>query len=293
MNSSLINGQSASVIRDYRNRPPPPPNPIPYLIPIADNDLLLRCFPDPYIYGNDFAFRTPPHKIIKNADLIDASTHIVDDLDQSKKFKFQVENVSINTTRTITIPDEDFTLITPSSNVTLTNKTIVGNTNTVGATQLETSGTPVQISGTAPPGPNYILVTTNTNTATWQSYTGGGGGVAGKIAYTLNNGKYASVSTIFTSISTFSWIQSRYSAYLNGIVIFHATVSDRNLDVKLRNITTGVDLGSLTNIASTGVYSFSIILPTANAHIELQIRKTLAGGTSPIIEGISLEFDQN
>jgi hypothetical protein len=293
MNSSLINGQSASVVRDYRNRPPPMPNPHGYPIACIDNELLLRCFPDPWLYECDFAFRTPPHKVVKNVDLIDVSTHIIDDLDHSKRFKFQVENVSINTTRTITIPDEDFTLITPSSNVTLTNKTIVGNTNTVGATQLETSGVAVQITGSAPPGANYVLVTTNSNTATWQHFSGGGGGGgAGKIAYTLNNGKFMATPTSYTSISTFSWIQARYLGYLNGIVIFHATITDRNLDVKLRNITAGVDLGSITNISATGVYTFNILAPTMNAHLELQIRKTLSGGASPVIEGVSLEFDQ-
>ena len=286
----LTKNLSAGVVCDYRNRPPPPPFPHGYPLPCEDNPLLLRCFPDPWLRDCNIAFNTPPMRTLKNVSLIDEYTHIVDDGDQSKRFKFQVENVTTATTREITIPDEDFTLITQTSSDTLTNKDITGLTNTVGATQFETSGAPVVITSTAPPGPGYALITTSAGVATWQDPTASGS--LGKISYTLSNNKFAAVDTTYTPVSTFSWFQSRYMGYTGGIVIFHATIADRNLDVRLRNITTGTDLGSITGITGTGIQTFMITLPTANSTIQLEIRKNLPAGTSPVLEGASLEFDQ-
>lgn len=295
MSTYELTNNLASVVCNYRHRPPPIPFPHGYPPPHEDHvdeEMLLRCFPQPWLRDGDIAYNTPPHRTLKNISLIDEKTHIVDDLDQSKRFKFQVDNVSTGTTREITIPDEDFTLITPSSSTTMTNKTLTGVTNSVGATQLETGGSPVTILGTAPPAAGYALISTGSTSATWQIPAGGGGGMSGKISYTLNNGKFAVTNTEYKTIGTLSWSQVRNFGYANGVVIFHTTISDRNLDVKLRNITSGTDLGSLTNVTSTGVYTFIIASPTANSTLELQVRKNVNGGNSPIIEGVSIEFDQ-
>jgi hypothetical protein len=288
----LTNNLAAGVVCNYRFRPRPIPFPHGYPPPNEDhedNEFLLRCFPQPWLRDGDIAFNTPPQRTLKNVSLVDETTHIVDDVDPTKRFKFQVENVSPGTTREITIPDEDFEIITPSSTTTLTFKDITGITNSVGATQLETGGPPVNIVGSAPPAAGYALISTSATSASWQIP---GGGMAGKISYVLNNDKFVAVTTSYTCIGTFSWSQIRNVSYANGVVILHTTIVDRNLDVRLRNITNGMDLGSLAGISSTGVYTFTILLPTANSTLELQIRKNTTGGTSPMVEGVSLEFDQ-
>ena len=270
-------------------RPPPP---FAYPIPHIDSRFLLQIYPRPWVYEGEIAYGRNATKTLTNINLIDATTHIIDDVDRTKRFKFQVDQISSGTTREITIPDEDFTMITPSNGVVFTNKNMTGNTNTVGATQFETSGLPVIITGSAPTAVGQALVATSLTTATWQPVGGGGGGGSGNIAYPLVTIQQFVPFTTYTRSSSFSWFHSRYSFYTFGIVLFHATIVDRNLDVRLRNITLGTDLGSLTTISSTGMYSFAIALPTANADLEIQVKKNVAGGTNPTIEYLSLEFSQ-
>jgi hypothetical protein len=47
---------------------------------------------------------------LTNKSLVDASTFIVDDGDNTKKIKFQASGITTGTTRTITMPDQDVTL---------------------------------------------------------------------------------------------------------------------------------------------------------------------------------------
>lgn len=269
-------------------RPPPP---FTYPTPHVDDRLLLQIHPRPWVFDGEIAYGRNATKTLTNINLIDATTHIIDDIDRTKRFKFQADQITTGTTREITVPDEDFTMITPSSAVTFTNKNMTGNTNTVGATQFETSGLPVIITSTAPTAIGQALVATSLTTATWQTVGGGGGG-SGNIAYPLINIQQFVPFTTYTRSSSFSWFHSRYSFYTFGIVLFHATVGDRTLDIRLRNTTLGVDLGSLTTIMTTGMYSFPITLPTANADLEIQVKKNAVGGVNPTIEYLSLEFSQ-
>jgi len=268
-------------------RPPPP---FTYPAPHVDDKLLLQVFPRPWFYDGEIAYGRNATKILTNVSLIDASTHIIDDIDRTKRFKFQADQITTGTTREITIPDEDFRMITPSTTDTFTNKTMTGLTNSVGATQLETSGAPVIITGSAPTAIGQALVATSLTTATWQ--TVGGGGTSGNIAYPLITIQQFVPNITYARSSSFSWVHSRYSFYTAGVVIFHATIVDRNLDIKLRNTTTGTDLGSLTTISSTGIYTFIVSLPTANANLEIQVKKNGAGGTNPTIEYLTIEFTQ-
>ena len=270
-------------------RPPPP---FPYPAPHTDDKLLLQIYPKPWFYDGEIAWGRVAVRTLTNINLIDATTHIVDDVDRTKKFRFQADQISTGTTREITVPDEDFTLITPSSSVTLTNKNMTGNTNTVGATQFETSGLPVVITSTAPTAIGQALVATSLTTATWQTVGGGGGGGSGNIAYPLINIRQFVSSIVYARSSSFSWFHSRYSFYTFGVVLFHVTIGDRTLDVRLRNTTLATDLGSLTSISTTGMYSFTFTLPTANADLEIQMKKNVAGGVNPTIEYLTLEFSQ-
>lgn len=288
MNVTVEQVLAASVYCDYQNRPPPSPFPPGYPFPCEDNELLLRCFPGPWLRDCNIAYNLPPYLTLGNKSLIDVSTHIIDDLDMTKRFKFQVAGVTSGTTREITIPDEDFTLITQTSTDTLTNKTIVGPTNMIGATQFETSGDPVVITGSAPPGPGYTLVTTSTGVANWQL---GGGGGGGNIAYTLTTRETNVINIKYIGIGQMSWLQTRYSAYSSGTVVFYVAIGDRNLDIRLQDVTSATTLGQLT-ATGTNTYSFAVTVPSINSTLEIQVRKNGFGGISPVLKSIVLEFTE-
>lgn len=61
---------------------------------------------------------------LSNKSLIDNSTLIVDDGDNTKAVKFEVSGVSTGTTRTLTIQDSNDTLVGRATTDTLTNKTL-------------------------------------------------------------------------------------------------------------------------------------------------------------------------
>lgn len=63
---------------------------------------------------------------------LDSNTTIQDDGDSSKQLKFQLSGITTGTTRTMTIPDLDGTLVTLDGSQALTNKTYNGNTWTAG-----------------------------------------------------------------------------------------------------------------------------------------------------------------
>lgn len=265
----------------------PPGYPAPFE-DCVDNDEFLRMFPAPWLRTCDIAINTPPVRILTNICLIDKSTKIVDDVDQTKAFKFQAEDISPGTTREIRIPDDDFIMVGDTTAQTLTNKNITGSTNTVGATQLETATSPVVITSTNPVGSGQVLVTTSSSVATWQPASGLGGGM---ISYTLTNTRIIATSTAYQTIAVFPWLDSRYNGYSNGIVIFRVSISNRDLDIRLQDVTSATTLGGTTCMTS-GTKSFMLTtLPTADAQVELQVRKNANGGGSPIIDGSVIEFD--
>lgn len=61
---------------------------------------------------------------LTNKDLVDASTNIIDDVDNTKKFQFQVSGVSTATTRVLTVPDANTTIVGTDVTQTLSNKTL-------------------------------------------------------------------------------------------------------------------------------------------------------------------------
>lgn len=66
-----------------------------------------------------------------------------DDADTSKRFKFDVTNISTSTTRTFGVPNADTTLVGTNVSQTLTNKTIDGSSNTITNVSLTTGVTGV------------------------------------------------------------------------------------------------------------------------------------------------------
>lgn len=121
------------------------------------------------------------------------------------------------------------------------------------------------------------------------SGTGSGGN---KLAtYPLSTFELIASSINYITLAYFPWINSLYSTYTNGRLIFRAIISNRNLDIRLRDTTNNITLASSLGISSTGFYNLSVINPTTDAQIELQIRKSAFNGINPSILGVILEFD--
>jgi len=99
--------------------------------------------------------------------LIDANTFIQDDADPTKQFQFQSDTITTGTIRTFTVPDADTTLVGTDVVQTITNKTIIGTTNTVRATQLGTTGEDVTVNASSPPLINQLLFATSPTNAEW------------------------------------------------------------------------------------------------------------------------------
>lgn len=123
-----------------------------------------------------------------------------------------------------------------------------------------------------------------------------GGAIGSKRAtYTLLKDPVSASSIAFSSpgVSVFPWYLARYSSYTNGIVVVRANVNNRNLSIRLQDVTNNITLGSITILGPvTTSTTFNItVLPATDATIELQVIKSSAGGINPIILGCVMEFD--
>lgn len=71
------------------------------------------------------------------------------------------------------VPATDDTVVYLAQAQSLTNKTIIGSTNTVAASQLRTTGADVVVSGSAPPSANNVLVSSSPTAAAWGTVPNG------------------------------------------------------------------------------------------------------------------------
>ncbi len=190
--------------------------------------------------------------------------------------------------RALTIPDHDGTIATLAGAEAFTNKTITGATNTVEASALRTTGAAVVVSGAAPPTPGQVLTATSATTAAWAA--GGGGGGSGIVAYSMLPFNAVINSTTWTGVSYFSWLNSRYSGYTAGTLIYTIGVTGPAANVRLRDITNNVVLALDNAVGVSGVRSLAVTNPTTNAVIALEVQKTNENIPDPTIVGATLEF---
>jgi len=128
----------------------------------------------------------------------DATFRIQDNVDATKQIAFEAASITTGTTRTITVPDFDLTLVGLTNTQTLTNKTLTSpvlttpdlgtptalvGTNITGTATSFTSGitralasatTTVNVSSATAPSSGQVLTATSSTTATWQTPSGGG-----------------------------------------------------------------------------------------------------------------------
>ena len=148
---------------------------------------------------------------------------------------------------------------------------VAGNTGPTGAAGAEGNTGPTGATGAGDTGPT------------------GPTGAAGNIAYTLLPGQAVASSTTFTAIGYFPWLDSRYSAYSAGTIVLRADIGNRDLTMRLQDVTNVATLGTIT-VTASGSTAFSVTNPASDAQVELQISKSAGGGTNPDIFGTVLEF---
>jgi hypothetical protein len=180
---------------------------------------------------------------------------------------------------------------------TLTNKTIVDvNSNLIARGLWHSSaGAAIDyVSSYASPAPAAIgdVLTINNlgppATATWQAPIVG----SSRIAYQLVAPRVDVPQITWTTIAYFPWLNSRYSGYTNGVLVFRVIIAGtQTLDIRLQDVTGAATLASITALV-TNWYSIAVTNPAGDAQIELQVRRS-AGGLAPIptIVGVVMEFD--
>lgn len=84
---------------------------------------------------------------LTNKTLTDSTTFFQDESDNSKKLQFQLTSIATGTTRTLTIPNVNGTIITTGDSATVTNTMLVNTGVTIGSTSVSLGGTTATLSG--------------------------------------------------------------------------------------------------------------------------------------------------
>lgn len=246
--------------------------------------------------------------------------------DLGYSLSFRTSSGDFNTNNVLSFPVATDTAVYESfpqsiSNKTFTNTTITDDSNTVTAKKLGTSlgtGFDVTINGSAPSGPNKVLLSTSSTNAVWDSIpnsaianssitintTGPGftGGGTVPLGGTLNLSKSLvfQVSSLEIKVSNTSempvshmpwrfnsWIGSSVRSVYSWIV---PGTGNRNLILRARDDNSSI-LGSLTvNSGSpSGMYTFTISSPVSDTKISFTVQSSGNVGTCPSIYGIIFE----
>jgi hypothetical protein len=116
-----------------------------------------------------------------------------------------------------------------------------------------------------------------------------GGGVA---TYQLIGPSVMSNTVTYTPIAYFPWLNSLYSTYTGGLLIYNVHIpGPKTVSIRLQNTTANVTLAMSVGIAVSGIYSTPITNPTANAQIELQVLSPFGPTPDPSIFGVVMQFN--
>jgi len=181
---------------------------------------------------------------------------------------------------------------------TMTNKTLIGGTNTISSSHLRSSTTDIAINTNTPPGAGYSLITTSTNNATWQlpftvsgitttsqTYYGFGGSstlnsysvaigtsAAGSGTYSIALGH----NTIASANYSIAIGGNSSSTHNNSIMIGTGT-TDTEGQMKLTNNITTIKSPGLQNVGTGQVVcrtSTGLVGPNTNGAMILPINTT-------------------
>jgi hypothetical protein len=135
----------------------------------------------------------------------------------------------------------------------------------------------------------YICFDASKSSAIWKQTSNGDNG---KVTFVIETTQTTATSTSYETFCYFIWNNTYYSTFTNGVLMFEVFINDRNLDLKVRDATNAVDLGEINDISADGFYTLAISNPISDSRLEVQIKKSASGGTSPKIIGATLQYQQ-
>ena len=133
-----------------------------------------------------------------------------------------------------------------------------------------------------------VSIVQNANTITINS-TGGGGG-SGRILFDVNNIELNITSNVYKNVGFMPWDNSEFGGYTDGRLTFRAEINDQEVEFEVFDVDNAVVLANVIT-AGTGSYTFPIILPLSDTHIEVRVRNDgSAGNNYSKVFGIVLSF---
>ena len=134
------------------------------------------------------------------AAFVDTNPVVKGSVDATKQVRFEVDGLTTATTRVLTVPDADLTLVGVDTAQTLTNKTIAGATNDVEARSLKSATTTVSVASATASSSGQVLTATSSTAATWQTPAApAGGSLIYLSTVTASGATEADVETGFSS----------------------------------------------------------------------------------------------
>jgi hypothetical protein len=227
-------------------------------------------------------------------DNIDSHVSIQDTNDMTKKIKFDISNISSSTTRTLTIPDNNITIVGTNNSQTLTQKTISASSNTVGANELRTNGASVNIDSANPPILGQVLTATGSNTANWQTISGNSGSL--DHIFVINPRDYKVKAKTYTIMATFIFPGSNQIGTIKNVnIISYMDSKVPSYSVRLFDTTNGVTIVENTGMTDTSqnIQTLGTVsnVPTGQSIIELQVKTDDGSNKNIYVESISIHYE--
>jgi hypothetical protein len=240
----------------------------------------------PLLTGNDtFVFESHTQTLI-NKTLTDSSTYFQDNADTTKKLQFQLSGITTSTTRTLTIPNANTTIVGTGTSQTLTNKTIDADNNTI--TNIDNN----EIKAGAAIDATKIADGSVSNTE-FQYLNGTGSTVVGESdSQTLTNKTFTDASTyIADNADNTKKVQFEVSGVTTS-TIRTLTVPNANTTIvgtdatqTLTNKSIDSDNNTITNIANADIKSGAAVDATkiADGSVSNTEFQQLATVASPVV----------
>jgi len=194
---------------------------------------------------------------LSNKSLDDSSTYFTDNIDASKKLQFQLASISPSTTRVLTIPNVDGTVITSSDTGTVTNNMLAGSianaklsnsSVTIGSTVVSLGGSSTTLSG---------LTSTAFSGSTSGTVTLQAAAVAGTTTITLP----ATTGTVITSGDSGTVTNVMLAGSIANAKLSNSSVTIGSTAIALGG--TSTTLSGLTSTAFSGSTSGTVTLQPA------------------------------
>ena len=115
-----------------------------------------------------------------------------------------------------------------------------------------------------------------------------------RLTYNLISTEIVAITTdpVFLSIAYFPWYYSKYSTFINGILIFSTKISDRSLIIRIVDNNNNIIGGPFT-VSQSGINVLPFTSPSYDTILAVQISKNAENGTDPSIYGVNLDFTKS